>query len=41
MIHNIDATNQSLGRLASKIAVILRGKINPNYRPNALPDEKV
>ncbi|MBI2063029.1 MAG: 50S ribosomal protein L13 [Candidatus Yanofskybacteria bacterium] len=40
-IHNIDAANQSLGRLASNIAVILRGKINPNYKPNILPTEKV
>ena len=40
-IHNIDATNQPLGRLASKIAVILRGKIRPDYKPNALPEEKV
>lgn len=41
MTHNIDATNQSLGRLASKIAVILRGKTNPAYKPNQLPQEKV
>lgn len=41
MIHNIDATDQSIGRLASKIAVILRGKNNPNYQPNIEPDEKV
>ncbi len=40
-IHNIDATNQSLGRLASKVAVILRGKTNPNYKPYMLPEEKV
>ncbi len=39
--HSIDATNQSLGRLASNIAVILRGKINPSYKPNVLPTEKV
>ena len=41
MLHEIDATNQPLGRLASKIAVILRGKNNPNYRPNVMPQEKV
>jgi len=41
MIHRIDATNQPLGRLASKIAVILRGKINPSYKPNVMPQEKV
>lgn len=40
-IHNIDATNQPLGRLASKIAVILRGKANPNYKPNVMPEERV
>lgn len=41
LIHTIDATNQPLGRLASKIAVILRGKINPSYKPNVMPQEKV
>ena len=41
MLHDIDATNQSLGRLASKVAVILRGKNNPSYQPNVMPQEKV
>ena len=41
MTHQIDATDQSLGRLASKIAILLRGKQNPSYQPNILPDEKV
>lgn len=41
MNHNIDAANQPLGRLASRIAVILRGKINPSYKPNLMPQEKV
>ena len=41
MTHEINAENQSLGRLASKIAVILRGKTSPNYKPSALPEEKV
>lgn len=40
-IHNLDATKQSLGRLASEIAVILRGKTSPSYQPNILPREKV
>ena len=40
-IHSIDATNQSVGRLASSIAVILRGKLDPKFEPNALPNEKV
>jgi large subunit ribosomal protein L13 len=30
----IDATNQRLGRLASEIAVILRGKNKPAYTPH-------
>ena len=30
----IDATGQTLGRLASKVAKILRGKYKPNYTPH-------
>ncbi|NJN76870.1 MAG: 50S ribosomal protein L13 [Synechococcaceae cyanobacterium RL_1_2] len=30
----IDAENQRLGRLASEIAIILRGKNKPNYTPH-------
>lgn len=41
MTHQLDATNQSLGRLASQIAVLLRGKISPHYRPHQLPQERV
>lgn len=37
----VDATNQSLGRLASKIAVLLRGKNLPTYQPNILPTVEV
>ncbi|MBI2064142.1 MAG: 50S ribosomal protein L13 [Candidatus Yanofskybacteria bacterium] len=37
----IDASNQSLGRLASRIAVLLRGKHLPNYQPNVLPQVEV
>lgn len=33
----LDATNQSLGRLASKVAVFLRGKHLAGYQPNILP----
>jgi large subunit ribosomal protein L13 len=40
-VHTIDAADQSLGRLASRIAVILRGKLNPSYNPSVLPQEKV
>lgn len=32
--YEFDASNQILGRLASKIALILRGKDKPNFRPN-------
>lgn len=32
--HKIDATGQSLGRLASKIATLLRGKHKPEFEPN-------
>jgi len=41
MIHNIDAKGQSLGRLATKIAVLLRGKNKVTYNPRELPNEKV
>lgn len=37
----VDATNQSLGRLASKIATLLRGKHLPGYQPNVLPEVEV
>lgn len=41
MVYTIDATDQPLGRLASRIAVILRGKTRPDYKPNIMPIEKV
>ena len=31
----IDATDQVLGRLASRVAILLRGKNKPNFTPNA------
>mgnify|MGYP004449138117 FL=1 len=31
----IDATDQVLGRLASRVALMLRGKNKPNFTPNA------
>ncbi|RLC35160.1 MAG: 50S ribosomal protein L13 [Candidatus Nealsonbacteria bacterium] len=31
--HTIDATNKVLGRLATEIAVLLRGKHKPNFSP--------
>lgn len=32
--HTIDATNKVLGRLATEIAVLLRGKHKPTFQPN-------
>lgn len=32
--HTIDAKNQVLGRLATEIAVLLRGKSKPDFAPN-------
>jgi large subunit ribosomal protein L13 len=32
--HTIDATNQTLGRLASRIAILLQGKHKPEYTPH-------
>jgi len=32
--HKIDATNRVLGRLASEIAQLLRGKHKPDFMPN-------
>ncbi len=34
MKHTIDATGKPLGRLASEISVLLRGKDDPTYRPH-------
>ena len=34
----VDATNESLGRLASRIAVLLRGKHLPAYQPHITPE---
>ena len=31
----VDATGQTLGRLASKVAIVLRGKNKPNFTPHA------
>lgn len=33
-IHNIDATDRILGRLATEIAVLLRGKHKVDFQPN-------
>lgn len=37
----LDAKNQSLGRLASKVAVSLRGKDKPSYKPDKMADVQV
>ncbi len=41
MTHTIDATNQSVGRLASKIAVLIRGKDRPGFEPRIISDDHV
>ena len=41
MEHHIDAKNQTLGRLATKIAHLLQGKDSPNYEPRVIGDNKV
>ncbi|MBI2013886.1 MAG: 50S ribosomal protein L13 [Candidatus Colwellbacteria bacterium] len=41
MEHIIDAKNETLGRLASKIAVLLQGKEKPTYDPKDAGDVKV
>lgn len=41
MEHTVDATNQSLGRLATKVATLLRGKDKPSYQPHIFADVKV
>lgn len=41
MEKKIDATGKILGKLAVEVAVILRGKDNPNFMPNKLSGNKV
>ena len=41
MLHEIDATNQIFGRLASQIALLLRGKTKASFDPAQMPKEKV
>ncbi|MCA9352565.1 50S ribosomal protein L13 [Patescibacteria group bacterium] len=36
-----DATGASLGRLATEIAMVLRGKNEPTFQPNVAPDVRV
>ena len=40
-LHEIDATGESLGRIATWIAVLLRGKNLPSYEPRIAPDVRV
>lgn len=41
MEHQIDAANQIFGRLASKVAVILRGKNKASFDPAKISKERV
>lgn len=41
MEYKIDATNKVLGRLASEVAVLLRGKNDPSFDPSRASDNKV
>ena len=38
MEYQIDATNRALGRIATEIASVLRGKNLPSYTPNKVPN---
>jgi large subunit ribosomal protein L13 len=39
--YTFDADGKSLGRMTSEIAMILRGKNEPTFQPNVVPDVKV
>lgn len=39
--YKIDASKKRLGRLATKIATLLRGKNEPNFSPNKISDNIV
>lgn len=41
MRYIIDAQNKKLGRVASEVARLLRGKGTPSFTPNVLPDVDV
>lgn len=41
MEHTIDATNKKLGRLATEVATILRGKNETGFAPNVVSGNKV
>lgn len=39
--YKIDASGRALGRIATEIATVLRGKNLPSYAPNKVPDVTV
>lgn len=39
--HTLSAKGQSLGRLATRVAMLLRGKTTPDFSPERLPQVKV
>ena len=39
--HTISAKGQSLGRLATRVAMLLRGKTTPDFSPERMPQVKV
>jgi len=41
MDYIIDATNQKLGRLASRIALILQGKLHADFEPHLIGKDRV
>ncbi|MEI7620036.1 MAG: 50S ribosomal protein L13 [Candidatus Falkowbacteria bacterium] len=40
-LHKIDATEQTIGRMATRIATLLRGKNKPTYQPHLDEDDIV
>ena len=39
--YTVDANNRSLGRMASEVAILIRGKNSPDYSPQNLPQVEV
>ncbi|MEK7575579.1 MAG: 50S ribosomal protein L13 [Patescibacteria group bacterium] len=39
--HIIDAKEKTLGRVATEVAIVLRGKNTPGFKPNIIPDVSV
>ncbi|HZZ99341.1 MAG TPA: 50S ribosomal protein L13 [Candidatus Paceibacterota bacterium] len=39
--YTIDATDKALGRIATEVATVLRGKNTPAYQPHQAPDVEV